>query len=171
MPVIYMLNKQNSLLKEPYLSFDKKYNMISKKLHESEIKLPIGTGKKGQFANGFYNGACECQNNMMMTFKYVKINPEQVGINTSEECTFVRCTYSFEYNESDLLDYHLNRLKAFTLRTDYYYIPKAEYLEFSYKVDKDINIYIDAIVVGQENVQEVCQSMINKCIAIFSFDD
>lgn len=29
MPVIYILNKQNSLLNEPYISFDKKYKMIS----------------------------------------------------------------------------------------------------------------------------------------------
>ena len=49
MPVIYMLNKQNSLLKEPYLSFDKKYKIISEKLYGSEIELPVGNGKQGQF--------------------------------------------------------------------------------------------------------------------------
>ena len=108
---------------------------------------------------------------MMMKFNFVKVNPGQVEINTSKECTFVRCTYSFEYNESDMLDYHLNRLKALTLRTDYFYIPKVEYLEFSYKVDKEINIYLDAIVVGQEDVQQVCHCMINQFIAIFSLDD
>lgn len=44
MPVIYILNKQNSLLNEPYISFDKKYKMISENLHGGEIELPIGTG-------------------------------------------------------------------------------------------------------------------------------
>ncbi len=171
MPVIYMLNKQNSLLKEPYISFDKKYKMISENLHGGEIELPIGTGKQGQFSNGFYNCDYTYQRNMIMKFNFVKVNPEQVEINTSKECTFVRCTYSFEYNESDMLDYHLNRLKALTLRTDYFYIPKVEYLEFSYKVDKEINIYLDAIVVGQEDVKQVCHCMINQFIAIFSLDD
>ena len=70
-----------------------------------------------------------------------------------------------------MLDYHLNRLKAFTLRTDYFYISKIEYLEFSYKVDKEINIYMDAIVVEQADVQQVCHSIINQFVAIFSLDD
>ena len=30
MPVIYILNKQNSLLNEPYISFDKKYICVTK---------------------------------------------------------------------------------------------------------------------------------------------
>lgn len=172
MPVIYMLNKQNSLSKEPYLTFDKKYKMISEEFqfHGKEIEIPIGTGKQGQFSNGFYNCDYTYQRNMMMKFQFVKVNPEQVEINTSKECIFVRCSYSFEYNESEL-DYHLNRLKAFALRTDYFYIPGVEYLEFSYKIDKEINIYMDAIVVGTEDVQQVCHSMINQFIAIFSLDD
>lgn len=172
MPVIYMINKQNSLLKEPYLSFDKKYKMISEELHGSEIELPIGTGKQGQFSNGFYN--CDYaayRRNMMLKFTFAKVHPEQVDINTSQECTFIRCTYSFEYNESDMLDYHLNCLKALMLRTDFFYIPKVEYLEFSYKVDKEINIYLDAIVIEMDDVQQVCHSMINQFIAIFSLDD
>ena len=41
MPVICMLNKQNSLMKEPYVSFDKKYKMIMEKLHGSKIELPV----------------------------------------------------------------------------------------------------------------------------------
>lgn len=171
MPVIYMLNKQNSLLKEPYASFDKKYKMISEELHGSEIEFPIGTGKQGQFSNGFYNCDYTYQRNTMMKFNFMKVNPEQVEIVASKECTFVRCTYSFEYNESDMLNYHLNRLKAFTLRTDYFYIPNVEYLEFSYKVDKEVNIYMDAIVVEQADVQQVCHSMINQFIAVFSLDD
>ena len=66
---------------------------------------------------------------------------------------------------------HLNRLKALMLRADYFYIPKVEYLEFSYKVDKEINIYLDAIVMETDDVQQVCHSMINQFIAIFSLDD
>ena len=38
-----------------HISFDKKYKMISENLHGGEIELPIGTGKQGQFSNGFYN--------------------------------------------------------------------------------------------------------------------
>lgn len=78
MPVIYILNKQNSLLKEPYISFDKKYKMISENLHEGEIELPIGTGKQGQFSNGFYNCDYTYQRNMIMKFNFVKVNSEQV---------------------------------------------------------------------------------------------
>ena len=44
-------------------------------------------------------------------------------------------------------------------------------MEFSYKVDKEINIYLDAIVVETDDVQQVCHSMINQFIAIFSLDD
>lgn len=171
MPVIYMLNKQNSLMKEPYVSFDKKYKMIFEELHGNEIELPIGTGKQGQFSSGFYNCDYSFQRNMMMKFNFVKVNPDQIEIKSSEDGTFIRCTYSFEYNETDMLDYHLNRLKAFMLRSEYYYIPKVEYLEFSYKVDKEINIYMDAIVVEKEDVQQVCHSMINQLITIYSLDD
>lgn len=171
MPVIYMLNKQNSLLKELYLSFDKKYKMISEELHGSEIELPVGNGKQGPFSNGFYNCDYAYQRNMMMKFNFVKVNPEQVELNASKECTFVRCTYSFEYNESDMLDYHLNRLKALMLRADYFYIPKVEYLEFLHKVDKEISIYLDAIVIETDDVLQVCHSMINQFVAIFSLDD
>lgn len=171
MPVIYMLNKQNSLMKEPYLSFDRKFKMISEELNGTEIELSIGSGKPGQFLNGFYNCDYAYQRNMMMKFSFVNINPEQIDLNGAKESTFVRCTYSFEYNESDMLDCHLNRLKAYSLRTDYYYIPKAEYLEFSFKVDSEINIYMDAIVVEKQDVQQVCHSMINQFISIFSLDD
>lgn len=66
MPVICMLNKQNSLMKEPYVSFDKKYKMIMEKLHGSKIELPVGNGKQGQFSNGFYNCDYAYQRNMMM---------------------------------------------------------------------------------------------------------
>ena len=78
MPVIYILNKQNSLLKEPYISFDKKYKMISENLPGGEIELPIGTGKQGQFSNGFYNCDYTYQRNMIMKFNFVKVNSEQV---------------------------------------------------------------------------------------------
>lgn len=169
MPVIYMLNKQNSLLKEPYCSFDKKYRLISEELHGSEIQLPIG--KQGQFSNGFYNCDYAYQHNMILKFNFMKVNSEQLESNNIKDGIFVRCTYAFEYNESDMLEYHLNRLKAITLRADYFYIPKAEYLEFSYKVDKEINMYMDAVVVEKEDVQQVCHSMINQFITMFSLDD
>lgn len=167
MPVIYMLKKQNSLEKEPYVSFDKKYKMISESIYDKEIELPIGVGKPGQFSNGFYYCDYAYQRNMVIKFNFVKVDPgaaESSGV-------FVRCTCSFEYNESDMLDYHLNRLKSLSLRTDYYYIPKAEYLEVSYKVDSEINIYLDAIVSDVKDVQQVCHSMINQYISIFSLDD
>lgn len=107
MPVICMINKQNSLMKEPYVSFDKKYKMIMEKLHGSKIELPVGNGKQGQFSNGFYNCDYAYQRNMMMKFNFVKVNPEQVEPKAPKDCTFVQCTYSFEYNESDMFDYHL----------------------------------------------------------------
>lgn len=166
-----MLNKQNSLTKEPYASFDKKYKMISDELYGNEIALPVANGKQGQFSNGFYNCDFAYQHNIMIKFSFAKVTPEQVEIDGEGMLTFVRCTYLFEYNEADMLDYHLSRLKAFSLRTEYYYIPKAEYLEFSYKVDKEINIYMDAIVLEQADVQQVCHSMINQFISIFSLDD
>lgn len=78
MLVIYMLNKPNSLLKEPYMSYDKKYKMISENLHGGEIELNIGTGKQGQFFNGFYNCDYTYQRSMITKFSFVKVNPEQV---------------------------------------------------------------------------------------------
>lgn len=171
MPIIYMLDKQKALTKEPYVSFDKKYKMVFEKLYDSEIEIPIGTGKPGQFANGFYNCDYAYQRNLTIRFSFAKVTSEQIELSGKSESTFVRCTYSFEYNETDMLDYHLNRLKAFSLRTEYFYIPKAEYLEFSYKIDKEINIYADAIVLEQSDVQQVCHSMINQFISIYSLDD
>ncbi len=38
MPVIYMLKEQNSLKKEPYASFDKKFKMISGAIYDKEIE-------------------------------------------------------------------------------------------------------------------------------------
>ena len=70
-----------------------------------------------------------------------------------------------------MFDYHLYRLKALMLRADYFYIPKAEYMEFSYNVDEKINIYMNAIVVEQADVLQVCHSMINQFVTIYSLDD
>lgn len=170
MPIIYMLNRQSSFLKEPYLSFDKKFKMISEDLYGKEIILPIA-GKPGEFVNGFYLCDFAYQRNMVMKFNFAKVNPEQIDAEKKVERTFVRCTYSFEYSESDMLDFHLSRLKAFSLRTAYYYMPNAEYLEFSYKVDKEINMYIDALVLEQDKVYEICLCMISQFISIFSLDD
>ncbi len=104
---------------------------------------------------------------MTIKFSFAKMVKE----NSEEEGTFIRCTCSFEYNESDVFDYHLARLKAMLLRADYYYIPNAEYLEVSYNVDGEINIHIDAIVMELHDVQQVCHSMLNQYISIFSLDD
>lgn len=52
--------------------------MISENLHRGEIELPIGTGKQGQFSNGFYNCDYTYQRNMIMKFNFVKVNSEQV---------------------------------------------------------------------------------------------
>ena len=61
-----------------HISFDKKYKMISENLHGGEIELPIGTGKQGQFSNGFYNCDYTYHRNMIMKFSFVKVNSEQV---------------------------------------------------------------------------------------------
>lgn len=169
MPVIYIM-KKNSLQKEPYLSFDKKFKAVSDELYGAEIELPISTGKKGEFANGFYNCDYAFQRNVMLKFHFAKVAPEQLE-GSSEEGTFIRATYSFEYDESDMLDFHLTRLKAFSLRGDYYYIPNVEYIEYSYSIAQEIHINIDAIVLNSKDVQQVCHSIINQFIAIFSLDD
>ncbi len=171
MPVIYMLNKQKSLEKEPYAAFEKKFKMLSGELNGKEIEIPIGTGRPGQFENGFYTCDYAYQRNMMMRFIFAKLSSEQLGGEIKKDSIFVRCTYAFEYNEADMLDCHLDRMKSFALRSDYYYIPNAEYLEFSYKVDKEIQMYMDAIVLEEKDVQQVCNSMINQFISIFSLDD
>jgi len=171
MPVIYILNKQNSLSQEPYATFDKKYKMVSEDLHGKELELPIGSDKKGKFSNGFYNSSYAYQKNRMMKFTFAKVNPNQMELEASQDCTFVRCTYLYEYEDWEFIDGELDRMKTFSLRKDYFYIPKAEYLEFSYKVDKELSINIDAIVLDPNDVQEVCHSMINQFIAIFSLDD
>lgn len=170
MPVIYMIQKQSSLQKEPYASFDKKYKSVTDELYGAEIELPISTAKKGEFANGFYNCDYAFQRNVMLKFCFAKVAPEQLD-GCNEEGTFIRATYSFEYDESDMLDFHLNRLKSFSLRGDYYYIPNVEYVEYSYSIAKEIHINIDAIVLNIEDVQQVCHSIINQFIAIFSLDD
>ena len=170
MPVIYMLKEQSSLGKEPYVSFDKKFKMISESIYDKEIELPIGRGKVGQFHDGFYHDDYNMpyQRNMTIKFTFAKMAQENTEGHVG---TFIRGTCSFEYNESDVFDYHLARLKALSLRADYFYIPNAEYLEISYNVDAEISIHIDAIVMEPSNVQQVCHSMLNQYISIFSLDD
>lgn len=168
MPMVVIKNKQNSLLKEPYVSFDKKFLAISKNLYGKEIELIIGTGIEGEFVNGFYNNS-DFQFGMNMKFNFEKVFIEQPD--NEKESIFVRCAYTYKYNDSDLLDVHWTRLKAASARKDFYYIPNAEFLEFSYNISDSISMYLDAIVLKREDVPQVCHSMINHFITMFSFDD
>lgn len=85
MPVICMLNKQNSLMKEPYVSFDKKYKMIMEKLHGSKIELPVGNGKQGQLSylldnvtqNPYEKIRCWSETRVINCFDYIFRNMDK----------------------------------------------------------------------------------------------
>lgn len=172
MPIVYLSKKQNPLLKEPYISFDNKF-LLLENLHGSEIELSVGTDKKGKFENGFYSSEYAYQQNKKVRFIFERIKADYIekSDSCSEDCTYVRCIYSFGYDTIDDLEYHLMRLQAFELRTDYFYIPKAD-LECYYAVDAEkVKIYIEALVMDEKDVQQVCRCILNQLIAIFSLED
>ena len=169
MPVVYLMNKSSTTQKEPYVSFDKKFKMISEELFTHNIEIPLG-GREGSFLNGFYNGDMSYCKNSVLRFQFSKVSSEQLELDGAKEGVFVRGCYSYEC-DSDTIDYQLNRLKALGMRGSYIYIPGATYMEFSYQIDSTSNLCMDAVTTDKDLVRQICFSMISHYIALLALDD
>ncbi|MBQ6824831.1 MAG: hypothetical protein IJN82_06135 [Clostridia bacterium] len=167
MPILYVnLNKQESLTKEPYASFLKRYDIIKENVNGEQIDLRVG-GKDGCFTNGFYVDKMYCKNPRLRLEFATLPSPERSG----ETCTFVRAIYSYEGEDGYDLDFHLQRARDIKKRAPYYYIPGASHFEFSSQVDDEFKLIFDVLVEEKRFVSEVCCSLISLLITIFSLED
>lgn len=167
MPVLCInMNKHESLKKEPYASFLKKFDIIKESINGEQIELRVG-GKDGCFSNGFYIDSVYYKN-PRLRFDFAKIpSPENDGTTV----TFIRACYSYEGEDSYDLEFHLQRAKDIKKRAPYYYIPWATHFEFSSQIDDEYRLVFDALVGDDEKLQEVCCSLISLIITIFSLDN
>ena len=167
MPIICLGNKNSYTEKEPYVSFEKEYNSLSGQLHNRKMELFIGTENTiDGFANGFYMDDEWRPDSMKLKFCFVNVNPEQ----SEASSIFIRATYSFGYPKQNM-DYYAGILEALSLRKDYFFIPYAEYLDITYCIGKEVQVFIDAIVLNKADVKQVCKSMINQFIAMFGIEN
>ena len=167
MPVFYLnLEKQESLTREPYASFLKKYDLIEQELNGEEIELRVG-GKDETFTNGFYVDSYYYEN-PRLRFSFATVpNPD----NHEETSTLVRACYSYEGDDCYDLQYHIQRAKDIKRRAPYYFLPGATHFEFSSQVDEEFKLQFDVLVADNEKVAEVCCLLISLIIAIFSQDN
>ncbi len=168
MPVLFVnMKKHNSTEREPYSSFAKRFDSVKDNLHGERIELCAGSGKRGAFNNGFYNDE-DYFKNAMLTFDFAEIDN---GTDISPRSTFVRMTLSYECSTYCDIEYQLQRIKALKLRVPYFYIPDVTHLEFSSPIDEDVKLQFDVLVPDKEKILNVCCSLINQVIAVFSLDD
>ncbi|MBR4073257.1 MAG: hypothetical protein IKK24_04860 [Clostridia bacterium] len=166
MPVIFYsdIDKLNSLEKDPYASFTKKFKGL-KKLDGQQIELKIDNGKEG-FYKGFFTDD-RFMENANLSFVFAEMN------NVSEPNSkpfFIRMIYSFGCNNENI-HYYQKRIKLLKKRVPYFFIPDITNLEFSSHIDDEFNMQFDVLVKSEDKVLQVCHSLINQIITIFSFED
>ncbi len=167
MPVLFIdMKEQTSLEKEPYLSLIKRFEALEGSLDGECVKIHLGKGKNGSFSKGFYVDDSYCKN-PKFTFMFKEI----IGKPADERETFVRMTYSYECENRYDMDWQMDMIKALKRRIPYFYIPGVSHLEFSSPIEEDVRFQFDVLVPKKEDVPQVCFSLINQVIAIFSFED
>jgi len=167
MPVLYVNpNKQESLQKEPYASFLKKYDVIKENLNGEQIELRVG-GRENCFSNGFYVSSYYCKNPRLKINFATILHPDD----SNKKCTLVRMVYSYDGENSFDVDFHIQRAKDVKKRSAYYYLPNVTHFEFSSQIDDEYRFIFDVLVEDVEKISEVCCSLINLVISIFSLDN
>lgn len=164
MPVIlYDLKAQDSLTREPYTTFAKKWKSIESDPDGHRIDIRISGGKEG-FSRGFYTDH-EYMSDVELSFLFARTAG---GVDIGS--TFVRMTLSFECNSSNF-DYYRDQIKSLKKRVPYYYIPTVSHLEFSSQIDDEFKLQFDAVVPEGTDVAQACYMLINQLIAILSFEN
>lgn len=167
MPVLFInMKEQTSLEKEPYLSFLKRFEALEGNLDGECVKLYVGKGKSGTFSKGFYIDESYCKN-PMITFEFADIR----GKGEDEKETVICMTYSYECDSRYDLEWQMDMIKALRRRIPYFYIPSVSHLGFNSSIEDDVRLQFAVIVPKSEDVPQVCCSLINQVIAIFSFED
>lgn len=166
MPVIFYssINKLSSLDKDPYASFTKKFRSL-KSIDGQEIELQIDNGKEG-FYKGFYTDDCYMES-AKLTFTFATMNS---SVNFDDKAYFIRMVYSFECNDDNFRHYQ-NRISVLKKRVPYFYIPEVSNFEFSSYVDDRFQMQFDVLLKNENAILQVCHSLINQIITIFSFED
>ncbi len=166
MPVLYVnLNKHESLKKEPYNSFLKKFNLIRENLNGEQIEIRVG-GKDRSFANGFYLDE-EFYINPRLRVDFASM-PVAAGEKPS---MFIRVCYSYEGEDGYDLELHFQRVKDIKQRAEYLYIPGATHFEFSSQIDDEYKLMFDALVDDMSKIPDVCCLLISHIIAIFCLEN
>lgn len=168
--IIYKLGKrQNSLKKEPYVSFDQQYKALAGNLHNAEIELPICSGEEGAFSSICFDASNMGSRDVVLKFEFVKIPPENMtGYCIANATTFIKAEISFEYDMENEVSFFINSLKEIVEKEEYYYIPNTEYLEVEYKINDRIHCSINSLVLDDDDVLEVCHCLINQFISLFA---
>lgn len=170
MPFIYVnLNEQKSLEREPYTSFTKKYEVIKENLNGEKIELRVGNGKSNSFSNGFFTDDGCYAKNLRLNFIFASLPKDDTESTNGK--TLIRMTYSFEYDDAESLNYHLDKVKALEKRVPFFYIPLASAFEMTYQINSEFTLLFDVVVDDEKDVQQVCYSLINQIITIYSFEN
>ena len=167
MPILYVNfdEQYNCLKKDPYLEFTKKFNNFKDNLNEKEFEIKLGDGKNcGNFSNGFYTDNFYCKS-PSLSFKFANTNQEPGS-------TFLRMTYSYEYEDAEELEYHFKKIQALKLRIPYLYLPNITYFDFNFQMDTDkLNWNFDVVIPDSNTILTTCYSLISTIVSLFAFDE
>lgn len=159
MPIIVYnsINKMDSLERDPYRAFTKKFNALAD-LENQEIELRIDNAKEG-FYKGFFSD------------EYFMVKPTlKFVFGRAGDEYFVRMVYTFDRNCNNYR-YYEQRLKLLKLRVPYFYIPDVSGFEMSTNIDDEFTLIFDVTVPEREKLLQVCHSLINQIITVFWFED
>lgn len=165
MPIIICnVEEQRSLEREPYLTLGKKIKSFKGNFDSQEIELNVGSSKEG-FGKGFFSDR-EYVVDPKLNFAFGKTKDAETGAWR----WFVKMTYSFECTDSNF-HYYQRHIKLLKKRIPYFYIASASHFSFASHLDDRFELEFDVLVEDQNNILQVCYSLLNQIITIFSFED
>lgn len=161
MPVVFLKDDhENVLEKEPYTSFDHKFNGLDEEDMDG-ARITIKIPKIRGFSAGFTMDRCYCTD-IVLKFYFVL---NKASGNKEEYLIHHTITHGFD---ECFLDIEVDAANEVCKRAEYLYIPYAEYQEISYQIfDEHIEYRVDTLT-DITKLHMVCCQLISQDIAIFS---
>lgn len=151
-------NEYDPRMKEPYLTFNRKFEEQISEIDGAVIKLPVSRRRgipDGLGDDVFYFS------DAVLRFMYKKL-PDDGNLFLIHHVIEYDFDASFEEFQRDMAE-------AMMRRTEYIYIPCVKHLEFSYRLKSRHAVQLTFDVVTRDNsLQEVSNLMISNDIILFA---
>lgn len=157
----------NVLNREPYASFINEYNKLNGTIDEKLIELTIDFDEC-ELIDGFWHDGCYHKEKMIKF--WLKENSN--GTNENDKSTEISACIMIEFDPKEHVEVHLERIESIKQRIPFFFIPMVSHMKTKlYLDDEYFNVNIEVIVPNTENIKDVCMSIINQYICMFSMID